>query len=42
MKKFTDLSCKRELNEVVGEGTDSLTVLPILAKKLLNSSVIML
>ena len=43
IKKFTeDLSCKCEWNEVVGDGTDSLTVLPILAKKLLNYSVIML
>ena len=42
MKKFTaDLSVKCELNEAVGKGTHSLTVLPNLAKKLLHSSVIM-
>ena len=37
MKKFTeDLSFKCEWNEVVGEGTDSLIVLPIFGKEIIK------
>ena len=40
-KFITNIYFKCERNEAVGEGINSITVLPILAKPVLNSSVIM-